>query len=383
MWLWIRGYVRFKAYNGIVERLLNLCFDNDVCVFDVIEDEGGITGIAYRNDVKKIIEYARQCNVEIDVLENKGIQNVYNKYRKRWGMVIGGTVLLLGLLYSQNFVWRLDVEGNDRVSSSVILNQLKSEGIGMLSYIPDLDVDYIEKRLLLTLSDISWVAINQQGSRIVVSVAERTLAPSIDPRDPCNIIASHTGYIKYMDVYDGVAVVQEKQTVEQGDMLVIGEYLDINDEVTHVHSSALIIADVVQRKVISVELEQVEKVYTGKSKDSTYITLFGANIPLFIQTKGEAYTNTLEQKYLSILGNILPIGILTETREYYTEQTTTLTIDSAKQILIEAMTNYENMQLRYNPIIDKTIVYEQEGSRLYMTIEYVIEMDIAKAVEKL
>lgn len=97
------------------------------------------------------------------------------KYRKRVGLVVG-ILLFFGILaFLGNFVWTIEVVGNETVSSDEILDFLEEEGLKIGSYKSALNPRELERKTLLELKELSWIAVNITGSTVTVEVNERIL----------------------------------------------------------------------------------------------------------------------------------------------------------------------------------------------------------------
>lgn len=173
---------------------------------------------------KKFRPYARKAGVRLRVRERRGLPFLLRRYRKRIGIALGVAVFF-GILWGLSlFVWSVEVTGNTSVSTDYILNNLSSLGFHQGTLKSEFDVVDLQRRCLVEMPELSWIAINIRGSNAVVEVAaERDLPPEIIPSDrPCNIKASASGQILELEVYDGKAMVLRGEGVTEGQLLVSG-----------------------------------------------------------------------------------------------------------------------------------------------------------------
>ena len=128
-------------------------------------------------------------------------------------------------------MWTIEVVGNETVSSDEILDFLEEEGLKIGSYKSALNPRELERKTLLELKELSWIAVNITGSTVTVEVNERILPPDmyLDNDKACNIVARYTGQIHSMDIYDGQSDLQVGDTVLAGDLIVSGIVEDGKD----------------------------------------------------------------------------------------------------------------------------------------------------------
>ena len=91
-----------------------------------------------------------------------------------------------------------------------------------------LDAELLEQAAMVKLKDVSWMAINFQGSVVNVELKERDAPPEAIPmEEPCNLKSSYPGQIVRLEVISGVTVVEEGDAVTQGQLLVSGVFEDL------------------------------------------------------------------------------------------------------------------------------------------------------------
>ena len=102
----------------------------------------------------------------------------------------------------QNFVWTLDVEGNESNSTERVTYVLQELGLRPGAFIPSLNIKEIENKAVLELDNIAWFTINNYGSRVVVEMKETVPPPEIlDETTPCNIVAAKSGVVRRTEIY--------------------------------------------------------------------------------------------------------------------------------------------------------------------------------------
>ncbi len=279
----------------------------------------------------------------------------------------------------QCFVWEIEVIGNDKVKTSAILSELEQIGVHKFSFIPNIDFRMKKQEALLNMPQLSWLTINQRGCKLTVKVTERALAPLIRENAPCDIVASKTGQIRYMEVYNGTKLIGENYTVTKGDKIVSGELTDKNGKISYLHSDAKIIAEVQFDKILSVDIEQLSKEYTGKTKTRHFLNIFSFKLPLFIATKLDGTADvTSQDNPIVIFDKKLPIGIYSLHYNFYNKKPQKLSIEDAMEVLDNCFLQYEATELKDCAIIGRTKTETLTNSVLRINVAYIVEEDIAK-----
>ena len=107
------------------------------------------------------------------------------------GIVVMDVVLVL--LTSSLFIWRIDVTGNETLTTGQILRCLDECGVRPGTYWPALSNDLVRNDMILCLPELRWLTVNVHGSRAEVIVREKDPLPDITPDDtPVSIYASAT-----------------------------------------------------------------------------------------------------------------------------------------------------------------------------------------------
>ena len=179
--------------------------------------------------------------------------------------------LLLGLLAAaaatfvlQEFVWTIEVEGNDRLPAGQIVQALEELGIAPGTWGPSIDSPETRNWMLLRMPELAWLAVNRSGGRVQVLVTERQQPP--DTRAPyavANVVAARDGVLTEVSVTEGMRLCAVGDTVRQGQLLVSG-YEDYGLFIRPVCASAEIYARTWHTGTVVTPAERLEKRYTGR-----------------------------------------------------------------------------------------------------------------------
>ena len=220
-------YVRVTAKNP--EKLLNLCAAKGIPIWRVsvkgkkLYFKIGITSF------KRLRIFKRNIPCKVHITKKTGLPFFVHKNKKRYGMVAGFILFFVILNIMSGYGWNICISGNKDVKSADIEASLNQIGIYEGVRISSIDPEVKRNELLLKRNDISWAAINIEGSKITVDVVE-TKKPDETDNAPSNLFSTDDGIIKKIEVKQGVSEVKVGDTVSKGQLLVSGvkEYDDLS-----------------------------------------------------------------------------------------------------------------------------------------------------------
>ncbi len=126
----LTGTLTVEIEGFFTERFINLCKINNIKIWDVRHIVNGIVRFnIHISNFKKLKNVARKTKCKVKIKEKKGIYFKVFKYRKR--KVLGFLVIILILIFilSTCFVWKININGNSKISIEIIKEKLKDSGI--------------------------------------------------------------------------------------------------------------------------------------------------------------------------------------------------------------------------------------------------------------
>lgn len=287
---YLRGMVTVGVMGLFPERLVNLCAQEAV-EFWGLEwlDEHRIRMTVRRGDLSRLQQLAARTNCEMDVEGSRGLPDFLLRFRSRYTFLIGLTLSLCAVAVLSRFVLTIDVIGNERVPTVVILNQLRLIGVRPGVYGPSIDREQAAQEVLLELEELAWMGINLHGTRLEVIVRENIPPPErIDETGYYHVVSEADGIITHVEAELGEAVVQEGDTVLKGETLISGTvtiqppiYSDLPVRTYQTHARGRVWARTWRTLSASIPLEADGKSYTGEESDSWSLGLFGRRIEIF------------------------------------------------------------------------------------------------------
>lgn len=379
----LRGTVRFSAQGGAMERLMNLIAQHGLNLWDLAKVNGAFQGFTLAKEYKKIAKMARKCGVRTKVLERHGLPFFLRKYRRRLGAFIGIAAVVLFLFIMQNFIWSVEVSGNKNLSEEYVLSTMEKLGVHKGAFKPALDFKAIEIEARSKLEGVSWVGVNQSGSKVWIEIRESVKAPDIVPTtSPCNIVARRTGQITKLQIFAGQGVVQKGDVVEEGDLIVSGIIEDPNGNTTLRHASAKVYATTQFDMQFKIPLKSQKKEYTGETKKRYILDLFGLKLPLFLATKqAGTYDVTPSYQKLNLFGVDLPFGLYTNEYKFYQMKSQEFTDKQAAEEAEKQRKEYEKNELKDAEILDQKSEKDLKNGELILTVHYTCQEEIGKMQE--
>lgn len=173
------------------------------------------------------------------------------------------------------------ISGNNAVDSAAIADALQTIGVCEGARAAKIDPEEKRNELLLEMKELSWAAINIEGSRVTVDVIETKFEDEKDTA-PSNLKAGYDGIVRKIEVIKGVASVKVGDAVRKGDLLVSGmhEYSDQTTDLTRARGK--IYAEVNQSFRVAQPLTVTEYLKTGETDERSVLRFFGLDIPLFL-----------------------------------------------------------------------------------------------------
>ncbi len=378
----LKGTVSFSAENGFPERLIAHCGKEELALFDVSATETGVLARCLLREFPQIEALAEKYGVTVVKERERGLPVILRRHKLRFMLPC---MLLLGLFllfFSQSFLWTVEVQGNRTLTDEAILTVLEEEGLTRMTFLPSTDLRMICEEVMLKLPQLSFITLNRYGSRIEAIVAERDLAPQIQPEEPCDIVAAADGVVRSIEVYNGEETTGPGYAVQEGEILVHGHYQTKKGQEMLVHADAKVIAEVFFEKTISIDLNEIRKQDTGEVTNRTFFYCFGFKIPLSFPKEPEGdYEEEWTEKPLVLFKKTFPFGITTCTRRYYTQTDEKTAKGNGEEILRRAFSQYEAQELSDCAILAREEQVSVQQGILSMTVQYTAERDIAKKAE--
>ena len=320
IWNFIRGYVTFEVHGFSVERFLNLAVYRGIYLWDVRSLEDCARIKVSVKGFKSLRTCAKKTASKMKIIERRGLPFFIFKYRRR-KILLAGIVIFVACVYTLSmFVWLVEISGNDRIKIEEITMFLEENGVnsGVFKYIDD---KQLERDMMISFPDISWVDVAVKGTKVTVKLTEILPRQEIIDKDtPVNVVAKKNGVIVSAATSTGTPEVKPGDVVSKGDILVKGELLigseDTGFRSEYVHAVSKVFARVFYDVRLTLPLDYEVKKLTGNKKSGWNVSVFGWCFNIY-QPKNlfESFERKNESRQLGAGGNY-PLPLIWTKSEY-------------------------------------------------------------------
>lgn len=373
---YILGYVRITIEGYFIERLINLCMKNKILLWNSKRKKATIleANISIK-DFRRIIEFAKQSKCRIKIKSKKGLPFIFNKYKKRKIFFMFLFLIVVGVISLSNFVWNIQITGNNIIASEELLQSLKNEGLNIGTLKSKIDTKEIINKMRLNRNDLAWIGIELKGTNAIVKIVEADKKPDIVKEDEyCNIVAKKAAMIVKVNALNGTPLVKEGDIVKENTPLIGGWLEGKYTGTRYVHANGTVEAKVWYTEKQKIELKQIIQTKTGNLETKYSLRLNNFTINFYkTLSKFEKYDTIEENKKLKLFSDFyLPIEIIKKTnydlvdeeKIYEIEDAKQQAVEKAKQILNEQIDNKENILNTYinyqetEDYVEAEVIYE-------------------------
>lgn len=369
------GYVNISVEGYYIERFINICISKGILLWGIKREKSTYlkTNISI-NDFKKIKTIAKKTKCKIMLNNKKGFPFLLHKYRERKIFLASLIIIALLIYVTSRFVWNIEIEGNENIQTTEIMEQINELGLKIGKSKSKIDQNEIIRKIRLQRNDIAWMSINISGTNAIVKIVENTQKPDIiDKKDFCNIVSNKVGVITKINAKNGTALVKVGDLVKEGTILVGGWMEGKYTGKRYVHSDAEIEARVWYSKKDSETYIQEENIKTCNFEKRYIVKINNFKINLNKSLPNfEKYDTINESKKLKLFSNFyLPIEleifeyqeVNTIKREYTNQELKEKIISKLENELNDEIgsKNIENIQINEKDIdggLEIEVIYE-------------------------
>ena len=327
----LKGIYTIRAEGRFPERILNIASTSGIYVRDVRrENENAIVFCAGKKGGEKLLTSQLE-GLTLTLVESYGLPIVIKKYRKRVLLTFLPIIFLAVTCVYSLFVWRVEIEGGDKKLQKKVLSVISENGVYVGALKHKIDHYEIKRNAILEIDDLSWLWVDVRGTSAKVKIRARSPKPALNPiHEPADVVATHSGLIEKMQVYCGVPLLKEGQSVEKGQTLITGVFRSENENIPtyYHHASGNVILRLYEKKTVIIPKTTIKKTPTGNKK-SVFRINFEKNNINFSLNSGISYAeyDKIEKKY------VLPLtGISFSKIEYHETEVTRSDTDISAEI---------------------------------------------------
>ncbi len=379
------GYVDVAVDYENITPLLNVCMYHGIPYTDFCAHGDNVTMRFRIFAYKKLKKETEARGIYFTVIKKRGLPFYLEKYKKRAGLYFGIVLASVLVIVSHQFIWDIDVTGNQSMTSGEVREILKEHGFSVGSFIQHVNTDKIENRILIDSDTISWISINISGTVAEVQIRERELPRTEDViTKPANLVASKSGIIEEVRLFRGKAMVGAGKYVKKGELLVSGLYDSAQVGFRYTRASGEVYAKTVEEFYIEIPYEYEGKRYTGNEYCDKYLNFFdfSMNISKKSGKEGSLYDKIDIVENYSLFGGVhTPIAIKTE--RYLEYETVSMTRDrEAAEELAYARLEAKLAELSEDTVlIKKSVTPYTREDRFMLRCTVVLIENIAEVSE--
>lgn len=378
---YMAGYVRIEVEGYFIERFINVCLNKGIPLWNSKRKKSTLLEVSISiKDFKEIVKLAKQTKCKVKIKQKKGLPFLFHKYKKRKAFFLFLCLIILGILSLSNFLWNVEIIGNETISKEELIQTLKEEGLTIGALKHNIDTKEIVNKMRLNRNDLAWIGIELRGTNAIVKIVEADKKPEmIKEEEYCNIVATKPGMIVKVNALNGTPLVKEGDVIKEGTPLIGGWLEGKYTGTRYVHANGSVTAKVWYTETQKIDLKQVntKKTQNVETKYSLRINNFTIN---FYKTlsKFQKYDTIEEIKKLKLGSDFyLPIEIAKKTNYEVMQEEITYTKEEAKQRAVnEAKQRLEEQVEKKETILNTYINYNE-------TNEYVEAQVIYEVLEEI
>ncbi len=278
---WLKGYLRIRVSGLSVERFMNLCGYKNIILWDVCRSAEYYEMCISLKAFRQLRPIVRKTGTKAAILERKGLPFFISKGSKR-KLFLSACIFTVFFWYvSSGFVWRIEIEGNYRITEEQLFDYLKQEDISVGMQKKNLDIEQLEKKIRIVFPDIIWTSGKFEGTTFQLAIRESNGMKVVETNETdtgYDLIAPVEGDVYSIIVRSGVPLVRQGDAVTENMILVEGRIPVKNDDGT-IREYLYVKADAdvyIRHSIVyreSLPASYIMKNYTGRKKTYPYIRI--------------------------------------------------------------------------------------------------------------
>lgn len=315
---------------------------------------------------------------EIEITEYYGLLRI-KYFSKKYRIILISILISFCIFFLlTRIIFEVSVNHNNMELKSLILDELKSNGISKYKFI----VSYkkqedIKKKILYKYKDkLEWLEIKRIGTKYEILLEERLINNNKEDSTPRNIIAKKNAVITKINANQGEIIGKVDSYVKKGDILISGIIHKKEDMVASVRADGKVYGETWYKVSVELPYHFYNEEKTGKKDKYINIRLFNKNIELF----SKKYKTSNNKKILGIDSNLLPIGISINEKYELIIDDSIYSYDNAimKASSIAKKKLYDKLGKNIEIIYEKDLKYTEENSKIIVVMFYKVIEDITE-----
>ena len=246
LWQWFCGYVCVVLHGRQLNRFLNLCSKNGIHVWRASFDvERALRIHIGLKDFYELKPYLKKTKTKLRIVSKRGFPFWCHRHPKLKWMLVCVCVVLVMVIYSFNFIWHIEISGNNRVTTAEVMEYLEKQKIDIGMKSDEVNCSNVEYLLRENFNHFGWVSVYVDHTTLCIEVKESLYDPYEFPEEETksyDLIAEKDAVIYSVITRSGKAQIKAGAEVKKGDILVKGQ-CDILDDAGEVKDTLYVKAD--------------------------------------------------------------------------------------------------------------------------------------------
>ena len=381
---WLLGYAVVRVPREHAERALNLCMRGGIVSLDGGSD-GELLRLCLRTgQARRFCRALESADVPHAAERRGGLPQLILRLCRRPGLVLGALCALALIVASECFVFDIRVTGNTTLTEREVKQLLAEQGFAPGTFLPGLDTDALENRVMLSTDKIAWLSVNLRGNVASVELVEQRVPAPAQVLRPAHIVAARSGEVVSVELYRGNVLVMAGQQVKKGEILIAGVYDSAVTGFRFTRAAGQVKARTVYEFSVDIPYEYEKKVYTGEFFEKKSLIFFSFPIKVFENTGncGTLYDIIyIVDNCSPVAGADLPLTVYTERYLPYTVERGTRSPEAALTLAYRELAEQIREALGDGEILQKHIYTEIGESGVVLRAEVTCIANIAAVQE--
>lgn len=219
----LKGYVKLKICSEYSFRFFNQCRRNNIYLWNIRCEAESCTFYMYLRDFYRIKPVVKSTKIKVVLCARYGLPFLLHKMIRRKAFLLGAILTVWLWLYSETFLWEIQIDGNVSITDEMILDHLSDHSVFPGIRLSNIDIHQTESDMRGAFPPITWLSIKQQGTGLLIELKENdTLSYEADKELTANtgIHSPVDGIIQSMIVRSGNPMVHPGDRVTDGQLLI-------------------------------------------------------------------------------------------------------------------------------------------------------------------
>lgn len=272
------GKIRLRALGFNQMRLLGTLSEKNIKIERIDRKNAGEMTFTIRSrDLEKTFAILDKMCYTYTVTERSDFKSMATVAAARVGLVLGLVIFTAVLTLFYGFIWRIEIDGNQKVDDLTIERALSSSGVHIGKPAKNLDKDHI-RNLVNSIPGILESSVEINGTLLKIDVIETTDYNKPGQDNFNNLLSLYDAEVTRLITTSGTAEVKIGSVIKKG-ACIIGAYrLDSEQNKIETPAKGEAYGKTAFSKTIDFNIKECFFLRTGKTFVSTDYSIWGLKI---------------------------------------------------------------------------------------------------------